>query len=210
MADQSRKPSAVRDLLEQDLNGVLSPADAATFAEARKDPAVARERAAWDEVRAALRPTDADVHVRPGLAAEISAAVRRSPAPIVVGPWRRAASVAAAVLVGIGLFGLGRVSASESGDVVAHPREIEREEARRRDDLVGFGCDPTTVDRDLEIGRQFERRRSELRENLRPELDALDRAEILAKWNNLPPEARQRWLKHDPGLVPPDGSHAGK
>ncbi len=210
MADPARNPSDARDLLEQDLNGLLSPADAAAFSRSVADPALVRERAAWDDVRAALRPDEADFHVRPGLAAEISAAVRRAPAPIVVGPWRRAASVAAAVLVGIGLFGLGRISASESGDVVAHPREIEREEALRREALSGFGCDPATIERDLAIGRDHERMRAKVRESVSPSIAAIDREEILAKWNNLPAEARQRWLKQDPGLVPPDGSRTGK
>jgi hypothetical protein len=200
----SLPPAELRALLEREREGRLLPEEAARLGRAVGDPDLARDHQGWQTVRAALRPTAEEAYVRPGLAEEILAAVRREPAPVVVGPWRRFASAAAALVLGVGLFGLGRASVDEPQEVVAHPREIEREEARRREELRRFGCDPAMIENDLEIGRLADRRRAALRAALRPELEAIDREEIREKWANLSPEARRRWLEHDPGLKPPE------
>lgn len=209
MADPLRSSADLGDLLAKELDDRLTPAErAALEAAAAADPAVAREREGWRRVRAAMA-ADAVVPVRPGLAEEIAAAARRAPAPIVVGPWRRAASAAAAILLSVGVFGLGRASVREPQDVVAGGSPAQKAEAALREWYsVKLGVSDALIEEILQIDRRYERRTEEALRALQPEIDALNRARVEEKWRKLPPEVRKRWLELDPRLVPPEISGA--
>lgn len=205
MAESSPSFSEAERLIHRELDGLLTPEEARRLeALAAADPAVRRERAGFAFVRSALRADVASVEVRPGLAAALAEGARREPAPVVVGPWGRAAAAAAAFLVGCTLFGLGRWSVEGRPAVYAGPRVDEKNDADLRTALASLGLKPDEVEAQLEIGRRYDRLRAEVLEGVRPNIEALDREERAEKWSKLSPEARKLWRAKDPRVMPPE------
>ncbi|HYC77055.1 MAG TPA: hypothetical protein VEI02_05445 [Planctomycetota bacterium] len=163
------------------------------------DPTLAAERDAWLRLRAELRADAAATTVRPGLAAEIAAAARRGPAPVIVGPWRRAAGVAAATLVAAALFGLGHASARNVTTVTAGPATHAVNEAATLDSLKKMGLSDAAADAVLEVRRDYESKR---RDAVSEATRRLDREEREAIWRRLSEEDRARWRAHDPDVMP--------
>jgi hypothetical protein len=205
MSARPALPPDLERLVHRELDGLLSPAEALELDRASAaEPAVARERAAWAEIRATLRGAAAETAPRSGLAASSAEAARRQPGTLITAtPWRRASAVAAAVLMMAAIFGLGRASVRES-EVIAEPRQVQRTEADQRAAWLKIGLKPGEVDELERIGRQFEARRSDLFKSMQPDLDAFDQAEREQKWGALCQESQDLYRKSDPHVMPKD------
>jgi anti-sigma factor RsiW len=209
-------PSSRDALLRRDLDDLLTDAERREFEAALKaDPTLARERDGWARVRAAWA-ADAVATPREGLADAIVAEVlqgerRRSGVLRFDDAFRKPLAAAAAILLVAFGFWIGRAAPRTPNDVVAAPKDAEADEARFRDFYRNeLRLSEADVEAQLEIGSRFERRREELRLGLKPQIDALDRAERDEKWRRLPPEARERWRKIDPRVMPEDPDPTGK